>query len=121
MAYILVCDDEPEIVKLVSATLSACGHMIAVARDGQEALDQIAADPPDLLVIDLQIPRLDGLEVTRRLRAAAATARLPIVLMMARIPTVEEVERGGPDEYLVKPFLRELLIRNVERLLEPPA
>ena len=74
MAHVLVVDDEPEIVKLVMRILSVRGHSVSSARDGQEALDAIAADRPDVLVIDLALPKLDGLEVTRRLRATCSCA-----------------------------------------------
>jgi CheY-like chemotaxis protein len=124
MAHVLVVDDEPEIVKLVTRILAGRGHTITTARDGQEALDAIAADRPDVVVIDLNLPKLDGLEVTRRLKADPATGDLPVVLMMTRPPTVAEADREaspGPDEYVVKPIVRDVLVRNVERLLVPDA
>jgi DNA-binding response OmpR family regulator len=120
MANILVVDDEPEIVKLVARTLEARGHNVLSARDGQEALDAVARARPDLLIIDLNLPKLDGFEVTKRLKADAATRDLPIIMMTAAFPTVEDADRGfttGADEYVVKPFLREVLLHNVERLL----
>ena len=120
MAHILVVDDEPEIVKLVSRILEGRGHTITIARDGQEALDAIAAERPDVVVIDLNLPKVDGLEVTRRLKAADPTRDLPIVLMTATPPTVADADRSaspGPDEFVVKPIAREVLVHNVERLL----
>lgn len=124
MAHVLVVDDEPEIVKLVAKFLEGRGHRVTIARDGQEALDAIAAERPDVLVIDLGLPKVDGFEVTRRLRSDPATKDLPIVMMTAAFPTVEEADRGlslGADEYVVKPFLRDVLVHNVERLLSRPA
>ena len=120
MAHVLVVDDEPEIVKLVSKFLEGRGHRVTIARDGQEALDAVAAERPDVLVIDLNLPKVDGFEVTKRLRGDPATQDLPIVMMTAAFPTVEEADRGlslGADEYVVKPFLRDVLVHNVERLL----
>ena len=120
MAHILVVDDEPEIVKLVSKLLEGRGHTVTIARDGQEALDAVAAEKPDVLIIDLNLPKIDGMEVTRRLKGDPATARLPIVMMTATLPTVEEADRRlgpGADEYVVKPFLRGVLVQNVERLI----
>jgi CheY-like chemotaxis protein len=122
VAYVLVVDDEPEIVKLVTRILAGRGHTVSAARDGQEALDAIAAEQPDVLVIDLNLPKVDGLEVTRRLKADPVTRALPVVLMMATPPTVADADREaslGPDEYVVKPILRDVLVRNVERLLPP--
>ncbi len=120
MAYILVVDDEPEIVQLVAKVMEGRGHRVAVARDGQECLDSIARERPDVLVLDLNLPKLDGFEVCRRLRADAATSTLPIVMMTAAFPSLEDADRGlgtGADEYVVKPFLREVLVHNIERLL----
>jgi DNA-binding response OmpR family regulator len=76
---------------------------------------------PDVLVVDLNLPKVDGFEVCRRLKSAEATRSLPIVMMTAAFPTVQDADRGmtlGADEYVVKPFLREVLVHNVERLLE---
>lgn len=123
MAHILVVDDEPEIVQLVAKVLESRGHRVTIARDGQECLDRIAAERPDVLVIDLNLPKVDGFEVCRRLRADDGTRSLPIVMMTAAFPTLEDADRGlttGADEYVVKPFLREVLVHNVERLLAKP-
>ena len=124
MPHILVVDDEPEIVKMVGRILEGRGHRVSTARDGQEALDAVERERPDLLIIDLNLPKLDGWEVTRRLRAGATTKDLPIVMMTAAFPTVADADRGltvGADEYVVKPFLREVLLHNVERLLAKAA
>jgi CheY-like chemotaxis protein len=121
VAHILVVDDEPEIVKLVTRILAGRGHAVTIARDGQEALDAVAADRPDLVVIDLALPKVDGLEVTRRLKAAASTRDLPVVLMTAKPPSVADADREvgpGPDEYVMKPILTNVLVQNVERLLQ---
>jgi DNA-binding response OmpR family regulator len=120
MAHILVVDDEPEIVKMVGRLLEGRGHRVTTARDGQEALDAVARERPDLLIIDLHLPKVDGFEVTKLLRAQDSTRDLPIVMMTAAFPTVADADRGltvGADEYVVKPFLREVLLHNVERLL----
>ncbi len=124
MAHILVVDDEPEIVKLVTKVMEARGHRVTIGRDGQEALDQVAKERPDVLVLDLNLPKVDGFEVCRRLKSAAATRDLPIVMMTAAFPSIGDADRGmtlGADEYVVKPFLREVLVHNVERLLPPKA
>ena len=123
MAHILVVDDEPEIVQLVVKVMEARGHRLSVARDGQEALDAVAQEMHDVLVIDLNLPKVDGFEVCRRLRASDATKHLPIVMMTAAYPTLEDADRGlgqGADEYVVKPFLREVLVHNIERLIPTP-
>ena len=120
MAHILVVDDEPEIVKMVGRLMEGRGHRVSVARDGLEALEAVERERPDLLIIDLNLPKLDGFEVTKKLRAVTVTRDLPIVMMTAAFPTVADADRGltvGADEYVVKPFLREVLLHNVERLL----
>jgi DNA-binding response OmpR family regulator len=128
MAHILVVDDEPEILTLVTKVLEARGHRITAARDGEDALAAIARDRPDVVVLDLNLPRMDGFEVCRRIKSADATRHLPVVMLTAAYPSVEDADRGvalGADEYVVKPFLREVLVHNVERLIPgtapPPA
>jgi DNA-binding response OmpR family regulator len=123
MAHILVCDDEPEIVKMVAKLMQALGHRVTIARDGQEALDAVAIEKPDLVVLDLNIPKVDGFEVCRRLKSADATRAMPVIMMTAAFPTIADADRGlgiGADEYVVKPFLREVLVHNVERLIPKP-
>ena len=121
MAHVLVVDDEPEIVKLIQKILEQRGHRVTIARDGHEALELVPRDRPDVVVLDLNLPRIDGFEVCRRLKANAATRPIPVVMMTAAYPTLDDAVKGlglGADEYVVKPFLREVLIHNVERLLE---
>lgn len=125
MARILVVDDEPDIVRVVVKIMEARGHVVTTAHDGVEALDRVAADPPDVVVLDLNLPRLDGYEVCRRIKAAPATAHVPVVMMTAAYVSLDDAKAGhaaGADEYVVKPFLRDVLIHNIERLLpgKPP-
>jgi DNA-binding response OmpR family regulator len=120
MSHILVVDDEPDIVKMVSKIMESRGHRVSVARDGEEALDAVGRDRPDLVILDLNLPRVDGFEVCRRLKHDPVTRPIPVVMLTAAYVTVEDAARGmgdGADEYVVKPFLREVLVHNVERLL----
>ena len=118
MATILVVDDELDVVRMVARTLEARGHTVEVARDGEAALVLIARQAPDLLLVDANLPRIDGAAVGRRVRAEPATRALPIVLMSAAyVSLTEAASEGGADELVMKPFVRETLIRNVERLL----
>jgi DNA-binding response OmpR family regulator len=124
VAHILVVDDEPDIVKLVAKVLEQRGHRVTTARDGQEALETIPRERPDVVVLDLNLPGIDGFEVCRRLKTDASTRSIPVVMMTAAYPTLEDAVKGlglGADEYVVKPFLREVLIHNVERLLQQRA
>lgn len=116
---VLIVDDEPNIVLSLQFLLSREGYEIDIARDGESALEIAARTPPDLVVLDLMLPGLDGYEVCRRLRAAPATAAAKIVLVTARAREAERV-RGleeGADAYVTKPFSTRELIATVGRFL----
>src|SRR5690348_2644982 len=124
MPKILVVDDEPDILRVVVRIMESCGHEVRTALDGVEALERVAADRPDCIILDLNLPRLDGFEVCKRLKGDPATREIPIVMMTAAYVSVEDAKQGqrlGADEYVVKPFLREVLVHNVERLLTAAA
>ena len=113
-------DDEPDIVRIVTKIMEALGHRVTEARDGQAALDAVKTARPDCVILDLNLPKVDGFEVCRRLKADTDTSSIPIVMLTAAYPSVEEASRGlgeGADEYVIKPFLREVLVHNVQRLL----
>jgi DNA-binding response OmpR family regulator len=118
---ILVVDDELEIVKLVRAYLEKAGYRVVTAQDGREALLVTRHEKPDLIILDLTMPEMDGLEFTRRLRQESNT---PIVMLTAR---VEETDRIiglelGADDYVTKPFSpREIVarVRAVLRRVQP--
>ncbi|MEZ4657081.1 MAG: response regulator transcription factor [Caldilineaceae bacterium] len=113
---ILVVDDEPSIVEVVSLYLSRSGYQVTVAHDGQAALREMAKALPDLVVLDLMLPGVDGMEITRRLRAEGDT---PIIMLTAR---KEESDRilgleMGADDYMVKPFSPQELVSRVRAVL----
>jgi two-component system response regulator MprA len=121
MAQVLVVDDEPTLVTALERALRLDGHEVGVATDGERALDQLASSQPDLVVLDVMMPRIDGLEVCRRLRATGD--RTPVLMLTARDGIDDRVDGldAGADDYLPKPFaLRELrarvraLLRRVE-------
>jgi len=99
------------------------GFEVAVARDGVEALELAAARPPDLVLMDVQMPRLDGIEVTRRLRAGAAFAKTPIVALTAlAMPGDEErCREAGANAYLSKPVGMQGLVETIDTLLAKAA
>jgi two-component system alkaline phosphatase synthesis response regulator PhoP len=116
MRTILVVDDEPQIVQLVRDYLERAGFEVLVARDGPAAFESAARHHPDLVVLDLGLPGLDGLDVTRRLRATSA---IPIVMLTARsdeTDTLIGLELGA-DDYVTKPFSPRELVARVRAVL----
>jgi DNA-binding response OmpR family regulator len=116
---VLVADDDPDILDLVTFRLDRAGYEVVQARDGQEALDAALERTPDLCVLDVMMPRLDGYEVTRRLREESATRSVPIILLTARAQEAD-VQRGfdsGASDYVKKPFSPQELRARVEALL----
>ena len=116
-AHILVVDDDPRITDLMRRILAYEGYSVAIARSGTEALDRSLERPPDLVVLDIMLPGLDGLEVALRLRAAGDT--VPILMLTARDTVADRVKglETGADDYLVKPFAPEELVARVKTLL----
>lgn len=117
---ILVVDDEPSISEVVSLYLRRAGYQVRVAHDGTAALAALEADLPDLVVLDLMLPGVDGMEITRRLRAVGDT---PIIMLTARR---EETDRilgleMGADDYVVKPFSPQELVSRVRAVLRRTA
>lgn len=111
MARILIVDDEPQIGRMLNTVLSAHGHQTLVVEDGESALTQIGAWRPAIVILDLGLPRLDGLEVIRRVRA---WSRVPIIVLTVRDAEQDKVIALdlGADDYLTKPFgMDELLAR----------
>ena len=116
---ILFVDDEGQIRKLVQTFLQKHGYVVATANDGYEALRAVRKELPHLVITDVSMPNLNGLELTRRLRSEAATARLPIIMLSAR-KQADDILAGyaqGADEYIAKPVELAVLSAKVELLL----
>jgi len=110
-ATILVVDDEPHVLKLVKANLETSGYRVLTAEDGEQALQTIDSQGPDLIVLDLMLPKMDGYAICRRVREFSA---VPIIMLTARSAPVDLVHgfEVGADDYLTKPFsVTELLMR----------
>jgi two-component system response regulator MprA len=116
-AHLLIVDDDPRITDLVRRILAYDGYSVAVAATGAEALSRVLERPPALIVLDIMLPGVDGLEVTRRLRAAGDN--VPVLLLTAKDAIADRVGglKTGADDYLVKPFAPEELLARVEALL----
>jgi DNA-binding response OmpR family regulator len=116
---ILIADDDPDIQSLVVLRLERHGYRVVRACDGQEALDLALKEHPDLAVLDITMPSLDGCEVTRALRANADTAHMPVILLTARVQDAD-VARGfaaGATDYVRKPFSPQELTDCVSSIL----
>ena len=116
---ILVVDDDEDIARFVEVNLKLHGFEVLVAHDGKDALEIIELHRPDLAVVDLMMPHIDGLELTRRLRADPMTAALPVIMLTAKGMTVDKVVglTAGADDYMVKPFDTLELIARVRSTL----
>jgi DNA-binding response OmpR family regulator len=103
---VLVVDDEPDIRALIVHHLTQDGFRCRTAADGSEALARLRAGTPDLIVLDLMLPGIDGLEVTRRVRAEPAWAAVPIIMLTAKAEEIDKVLglELGADDYITKPF-----------------
>ena len=116
---VLVADDDRDILALVRFRLEREGYDVVSAPDGQSALELALDRTPDLAVLDVMMPRLDGYEVTRRLREHEATKGMPIILLTARVGE-SDLQRGfemGADDYVTKPFSPQMLRERVQAAL----
>jgi DNA-binding response OmpR family regulator len=116
---VLVADDDPDILSLVTLRLERAGYDVVAAGDGEQALASALARTPDLALLDVMMPKLDGYEVTERLRGEEATRFLPIILLTARVQEAD-IARGieaGADDYVEKPFSTQDLSKRVQAVL----
>ncbi len=119
-ARILVADDEPHIRRILQFLLEQDGYEVGLAEDGEEAWQAVASFRPDLVLLDVMMPRRDGFSVLEIIRAGFETARLPVIMLTAKSDTVDKVTglKGGANDYIVKPFNHEELLLRVTNLLE---
>jgi diguanylate cyclase (GGDEF)-like protein len=103
---ILVVDDDPDIARFVEVNLRSAGYDVAVAADGQEALDKAQELRPDLVLLDVMMPRIDGFEVAQRMRKSPQTANTSIIMLTAKALSADKVTglQSGADDYIIKPF-----------------
>ncbi len=117
MQRVLVVDDDPAVTSVLMRGLSYEGFLVDVAGSGEEGLTLARERAPDVVVLDVMMPRIDGLEVLRRLRSA--DPRLPVLMLTARDAPADQVTglRTGADDYVVKPFTFEVLVARIHALL----
>jgi CheY-like chemotaxis protein len=103
---ILVVDDDPVIQKLLAVNFEMEGYHVVTASDGEEALDRVAAERPAVIVLDVMMPKVDGIEVLRRIKANPITANTPVLLLSAKAQAqdIDDGMAAGADFYLTKPF-----------------
>jgi len=123
MKTILIADDEPNIVISLEYLLEHDGYQVQVARDGQEALDAIARQPPDLVLLDVMLPRVSGFDVCQKIRENPAWQHVRIVMLTAKGREVE-MTKGlalGAHAYITKPFSTKELLAEIRAQLGDPA
>jgi twitching motility two-component system response regulator PilG len=116
---ILIVEDEESLLKLESILLTTKGYLVQGATSGRSALESVAEEPPDLILLDIMLPEIDGFEVCRRLKSSPKTRHIPIILLTAK-KTPEDVARGeevGADQYITKPFKSAMVMESIEKLL----
>lgn len=118
-AHVLAVDDDPLIRRLVQLNLTRAGFRVTTAGDGVEALAQLETEVPDLVVLDITMPHMDGIELLRRLKANPRTEQVPVVMLTAKAQDqdVFEAERSGASCYLNKPFHPTELLDAIRRTL----
>jgi len=119
MARVLIVDDEPNILLSLEFLMQQAGLEVDTADTGESALTKIAANPPDLLLLDISLPGISGFDLLERVREQPATRTLPVVMLTAHGREVEK-EKGmalGADDYITKPFSTQELVARIEALL----
>ncbi len=119
---IMVVDDNHDLVEIVRLTLESKGFKVRCGYNGQELLDSLEKQKPDLILLDIMMPGMDGLQVLRRLKGNPATASIPVILLSAKVHH-EDVQQGydlGTDHYIKKPFDTTQLVTSINRLLGMP-
>jgi two-component system response regulator ChvI len=116
MAKITLVDDDENIVASISLALESHGHTITACYDGAAGLASLESDPPDLAILDVKMPRMDGMEVLRRLRQSS---ELPVIILTSKDEEIDEILgfNLGADDYIHKPFSQRLLIERVKAVL----
>lgn len=116
---ILIVEDEESLLKLESILLTSKGYQVRGAANGTAALEAIAADPPDLVLLDIMLPEIDGFEVCQRIKQNEATKHIPVIMLTAK-KSREDMSRGekvGADWYITKPFKSAMVIETIQRFL----
>ena len=116
---ILVVDDEIYIVHILDFSLGMEGYEVVTALDGEQALEKMKTEKPDLIVLDIMMPKLDGYEVCKAVKADPATKQIPVILLSAKGRNVDQTMgfEVGADDYITKPFSPRKLVERINQLL----
>jgi CheY-like chemotaxis protein len=119
---VLVVDDEPDVRLVARLVLTSAGYAVAEASNGEDALKLLERDAPDLVLLDVRMPGIDGWEVLRRARAEPATSAVPVVVFTADASAVGEAvgRLGDDDDFITKPFKPDRLVDSVRAAIGPP-
>jgi twitching motility two-component system response regulator PilG len=116
---ILIVDDEESLLKLASLLLSSRGYKVEGVLDGKTALDSMAIDKPDLVLLDIMMPGLNGFEVCQRIKNDQATQHIPVIMLTAKKSSedMSRAEQLGADQYITKPFRSAYLLETIQQAL----
>lgn len=120
MSYVFVADDDDLVTALIEFRLKRLGHTVATANDGETAIAEVFREPPDLVILDYQMPIVSAPEIIERLKADPATADVPVFVLAAawREQDVLDALDSGITDYMTKPFSPDELMKRIERILE---
>ena len=116
---ILIVEDEPSLLKLESILLASRGYKVKGVGDGQAALDAVATMKPDMVLLDIMLPEIDGYEVCRQIKANEATRHILVIMLTAK-KSSEDLVKGkqvGADDYITKPFKSAIVVETIKRFL----
>lgn len=116
---ILVIDDDPTLVKVIQPFLESHGYEVSLAGDGEEGIAQVKKSTPDLIVLDVQMPRMNGYTFVFELKKVASSKAVPIIVLTAKEGMAEIFKVEGVKEYITKPFKPEVLLTAIKKHIEP--
>ncbi len=122
MPKVLIVDDEADVVRLLQFRFEKEGFETLTAADGQTALAMVDSEMPDLVLLDIMMPLMDGMEVLRQIRSRRRTSKVPVIMLTAKTAsiTVDEARQLWVSDYIMKPFDPELLVRKAKKALKLP-
>ena len=118
--HVLVIEDEPDLIQLLTRLLKSEGYLVTACEDGENGYIAINRDRPDLIVLDVNLPTMDGFEICKRIKSDTMTRNIPLIIMTAAYTSPEDAERGlklGANEYIIKPFMHVPFLAAVRRHL----